>query len=44
MNRVCNIFAQLLQLFPRTQFQQAVRRSMPSDTPEGLPVGASLWP
>jgi hypothetical protein len=25
MNRVCSIFAQLLQLFPRTQFEQAVR-------------------
>jgi hypothetical protein len=25
MNRVCSIFAQLLQLFPRTQFQQAVQ-------------------
>ena len=25
MNRVCSIFAQLLQLFPRAQFQQAVR-------------------
>jgi hypothetical protein len=25
MNRVCSIFAQLLQLFPRTQFQQAVK-------------------
>src|SRR5579863_5374758 len=26
MNRVCSIFAQLLQLFPRTQFQQAVQQ------------------
>ena len=26
MNRVCSIFAQLLQLFPRKQFQQAVER------------------
>src|SRR5580658_7328967 len=25
MNRVCSIFAQLLQLFPRTQFQEAVK-------------------
>ena len=25
MNRVCSIFAQLLQLFPRDQFQQAVQ-------------------
>ena len=25
MNRVCSIFAQLLQLFPRAQFQQAVQ-------------------
>ena len=26
MNRVCSIFAQLLQLFPRGQFQQAVQQ------------------
>jgi hypothetical protein len=26
MNRVCSIFAQLLQLFPRVQFQQAVKK------------------
>jgi hypothetical protein len=26
MNRVCSIFAQLLQLFPRVQFQQAVQK------------------
>ncbi len=26
MNRVCSIFAQLLQLFPRTEFQQAVQK------------------
>ena len=26
MNRVCSIFAQILQLFPREQFQQAVRK------------------
>lgn len=26
MNRVCSIFAQLLQLFPRAQFQQAVTK------------------
>jgi hypothetical protein len=26
MNRVCSIFAQLLQLFPRVQFQQAVQQ------------------
>lgn len=26
MNRVCSIFAQLLQLFPREQFQQAVQK------------------
>lgn len=26
MNRVCSIFAQLLQLFPREQFQQAVHK------------------
>ena len=26
MNRVCSIFAQLLQLFPRAQFQQAVQK------------------
>jgi len=26
MNRVCSIFAQLLQLFPRTQFQEAVQQ------------------
>ena len=25
MNRVCSIFAQLLQLFPRTKFQEAVK-------------------
>jgi len=25
MNRVCSIFAQLLQLFPRDKFQEAVR-------------------
>lgn len=25
MNRACSIFAQLLQLFPRDQFQQAVQ-------------------
>ena len=26
MNRVCSIFAQILQLFPREQFQQAVQK------------------
>lgn len=26
MNRVCSIFSQLLQLFPRTEFEQAVRQ------------------
>ena len=26
MNRVCSIFAQILQLFPRTQFQSAVKK------------------
>ena len=26
MNRVCSIFAQILQLFPRDQFQQAVQK------------------
>ncbi|HYL92947.1 MAG TPA: IS4 family transposase [Alphaproteobacteria bacterium] len=26
MNRVCSIFAQILQLFPREQFQQAVKK------------------
>lgn len=26
MNRVCSIFAQLLQLFPRTKFQAAVQQ------------------
>ena len=26
MNRVCSIFSQLLQLFPRAQFQQAVQK------------------
>ncbi|MGH9480511.1 MAG: IS4 family transposase [Terriglobales bacterium] len=26
MNRVCSIFSQLLQLFPRSEFEQAVRR------------------
>src|SRR5438105_15925187 len=26
MNRVCSIFAQLLQLFPRERFQQAVKQ------------------
>ncbi len=26
MNRVCSIFAQLLQLFPRGEFQQAVQK------------------
>ena len=25
MNRVCSIFSQLLQLFPRTEFQRAVK-------------------
>jgi hypothetical protein len=27
MNRLCRIFSQLLQLFPRADFQQAVRKS-----------------
>jgi Domain of unknown function (DUF4372) len=26
MNRVCSIFSQLLQFFPRTEFEWAVRR------------------
>lgn len=26
MNRFCNIFSQLLQLFPRTEFQHAVKK------------------
>jgi len=31
LNRVCSIFSQLLQFFPRLEFEQAVRKPEPND-------------
>jgi hypothetical protein len=39
MNRVCSIFAQLLQLFPRASFQQAVQRHLAEHHARGF----SCW-
>ena len=39
MNRVCSIFAQLLKLFPRTQFEQAVREHQADRNARGF----SCW-
>ena len=42
MNRFCSIFSQLLQLFPRIEFQQAVKEPMPNVMPEDLLAGVNL--
>jgi hypothetical protein len=42
MTKFSSIFCQLLQLFSRLDFQQAVKGIKASDMPEGLPAGPNL--
>ncbi len=44
MNRFCSIFSQLLQLFPRLEFQNWSERPKPSATPGVSAAGPSSFP
>ena len=44
MSQVCSIFSQLLKLFPRAEFEQAVRQHRGSATPAASPAGDSSSP
>ena len=44
MNRVCSIFSQLLQLFPRVEFQRAVKDHKAERHARGFTSWVSSWP
>ena len=44
MNKFCSIFSQLLQLFPRNEFHQAVKKLLPSPPPLASPAWANPGP
>jgi len=44
MNRFSSIFSQLLQLFPRVEFQHLVTVTQAERHAKGFPVGANLCP
>jgi len=44
MNRFCSIFSQLLQLFPRTKFQEVVKKTKAERHARDLFAGVNLCP